>query len=422
MKTDNRLPLSLLGFISVVILGTTFLLVQPGTLGGFITTGDFQPHAYCFTWQPDLMMLYVVSDSFITFSYIFISALLVYFVYRTRDRLPMPWIFLAFGAFIVSCGITHFFDILTLWNPIYWVSGTAKFITAVASSVTAFSLPYAVPRALNLVKQANLSEQRKQAMIKSYQELQREIEHRKQVEAELTEALAAERKFNQFQQNFITTMSHEFRTPLAIILTSSQILERYNQKLTDEQRQDKFHMIKAQIQHIDLLLNGILTIQNIENNRIEFNPTAVQIKPLLAQNIENIQTTIGENHVIHFEFIDCPDEITADEQLLQTIFFNLLQNAVKFSPEASQIHVELCCDSDYTIIKVRDEGRGIAEDEQAQIFQSFYRGENAHNIQGTGLGLAIVKNAVDLHTGQIMVESQSDKGTTFTVKIPHQQP
>src|SRR5690606_11008531 len=118
-----------------------------------------------------------------------------------RDRLPMPWIFLAFGAFIVSCGITHFFDILTLWNPIYWVSGTAKFITAVASSVTAFSLPYAIPRALNLVKQANLSEQRKQAMIKSYQELLREIEHCKHVEAELTESLAAERKFNQFQQN-----------------------------------------------------------------------------------------------------------------------------------------------------------------------------------------------------------------------------
>ena len=422
MKTDTRLPLSLMAVVSVIILGMTFLWVQPGSLGGFIATRDFQPHAYCFTWQPDLMLLYVISDSFITFSYIFISALLVYFVYRTRDKIPMPWIFLAFGAFIVSCGITHFFDILTLWNPIYWVSGTAKFITAVASSVTAFSLPYAVPRALNLVKQANLSEQRKQAMIKSYQELQREIEHRKQVEAELVEALAAERKFNQFQQNFIATMSHEFRTPLAIILTSSQILERYSQKLTEKQRDDKFHMIKAQIQHIDRMLNGILTIQNIESNRVEFNPAPLAIEPFLQSNIENIQTTVGEKHNIHFESTACPGEINADQQLLQTIFFHLLHNAVKYSPEASRIDVELRCEPTYTLIKVSDEGPGIAEDEQANIFKSFYRGPNAHTIPGTGLGLAIAKNAVDLHQGEIIVESHLGHGSTFTVKIPHHQP
>ncbi len=417
-NVSTRLPLSLLALVSVIILGATFFLVKPGTLSGFISTTDFQPHAFCFTWQPDLMLLYVISDSFITFSYIFISAVLVFFVYRTRDNLPMPWIFLAFGAFIVSCGITHFFDVLTLWDPIYWISGTAKLITAIASTLTAFSLPYAMPRALKLVKEASLSVERKKAIIASNQELQREILRRKQIETQLIEALEAERTYNHLQKNFIATMSHEFRTPLAIIMTSTQILERYNQKLTSEQKTEKFHVIKQQIEHIDLMLNEILSIQKIESDNVEFTPAPVNLASLLQDNILDIQATLGARHSISFEESGCAAEIIADEKLLQSVILNLLQNAIKYSPEASQISVSLTCHSELAIIKVTDEGRGIPDEEQANIFNPFYRGANVSSIAGTGLGLAIIKNAVDLHNGHIKVDSQVGRGSTFTVQIP----
>src|SRR6185503_18467904 len=105
-----------------------------------LSTDAFMPHGHCYLWKPSLVRLHVTSDAVIGVSYVAISVTLAYVV-RKRKDLPFNWMFLAFGLFIIACGATHFMEIWTLWTPVYWLSGTVKLITAVASITTALLLP-----------------------------------------------------------------------------------------------------------------------------------------------------------------------------------------------------------------------------------------------------------------------------------------
>src|SRR5947208_4504137 len=129
-----------------------------------LTTEGFGPHGACLLWLPGLIALYVGSDTLIGLAYVSISATLIYLVYTTRRTIPFQWVFVAFGIFIIACGTTHFLDVWTLWVPVYWLLGTVKVLTALASVATALALPPLVPKVLALIHLARLSDERKRQL------------------------------------------------------------------------------------------------------------------------------------------------------------------------------------------------------------------------------------------------------------------
>src|SRR6266849_6572497 len=145
---------------TVVLL---LLFIWTRLINVFATEG-FGPHGECLLWLPSLITLFVGSDTSIGLAYVSISAMLIYLVYRARRTIPFQWIFVAFGIFIIACGATHFLDVWTLWVPAYWLLGTVKLLTALASVTTALTLPLQLPKVLALIHQASISEERKRQL------------------------------------------------------------------------------------------------------------------------------------------------------------------------------------------------------------------------------------------------------------------
>src|SRR5262249_50334785 len=136
-----------------VILAAAFPLAAvaifaPRAVTDVFTVGGYMPHGHCYLWEPRLVALHGISDFLIGVSYLAISLTLAYLVYRARDHIPFQWMVLAFGLFIVACGITHFMEVLTLWRPVYWLAGDVKVLTAMASVGTAVPLPPLLPEVL----------------------------------------------------------------------------------------------------------------------------------------------------------------------------------------------------------------------------------------------------------------------------------
>jgi PAS domain-containing protein len=148
------------------------------------------PHQYCYLRDPAMVRLHFFSDLLIGIAYVAISVTLVYLVRRGRRDIPFHWMFLAFGAFIIACGGTHFMEVWTLWTPVYWLAGVVKSVTALASVTTALALPPLIPRALGLVHAARLSEDRQAELEAANRALQQEIAERRRAEAEIRELAA----------------------------------------------------------------------------------------------------------------------------------------------------------------------------------------------------------------------------------------
>ncbi|MDI9641751.1 ATP-binding protein [Geitlerinema splendidum] len=247
----------------------------------------------------------------------------------------------------------------------------------------------------------------------------RDISEHKQMERDLRQALEREREINDLRTRFIARASHEFRTPLAMIQTASDMLQNYHGRMSNEQLIEKFDRMRSAIQTITALLDDLLTLSRAEAvGQQEFQPSRFPLRHLLESLISEVQHGIGQGHVL-----DCnlPPEsllITADKRLLRQILVNLMSNAVKYSPKGSIIRLEIAPQEDGISFFVRDTGMGIPQEDHGHIFEPFHRAGNVEHIEGTGLGLAIVKQSVDLHRGEISLESTVGVGTTFRVFIP----
>ena len=168
------------------------------SLRWLFSTGDFMSHGHCYLWDPGLVRLHGISDLFIGGSYVAISATLVYLVRRAKNDIPFSWMFLAFGTFIIACGCTHLVEIWTLWTPVYWFAGSVKVLTAVASVATAIALPPLIPKSLELIRTAKLSEWRQQQLQWANTDLEHQIGGRKRIEEELSKS---EERFRSLVQN-----------------------------------------------------------------------------------------------------------------------------------------------------------------------------------------------------------------------------
>jgi PAS domain S-box-containing protein len=235
----------------------------------------------------------------------------------------------------------------------------------------------------------------------------------------LNEALEKQKGLNILKSRFVSTASHEFRTPLSSINFAAGSVKKYWSKMGPEMIKKKLNKIEDQVLHMTKLLDDILIIGQGEAGKIKQTPAPVNLGEFISEIIEEVYSSINKSHEIIL--IDREDlkktDVFIDEKLGRNVFINLLSNAVKYSPNAQKVTVELSSEKDYTIISVTDFGIGISALELKTIFEPFSRGENVDLIQGTGLGLAIVKEAIDVIGGKIIVNSTVGNGSSFIIKI-----
>lgn len=244
-----------------------------------------------------------------------------------------------------------------------------------------------------------------------------DIDDQKQVEAELRSALEKEKELSLLKSRFVTMTSHEFRTPLATILSSAELLEHYSHKWAEGKKLEHLQRIQVAVKRMTGLLSDVLLIGKAEAGKLEFNPTSFKLEQYCRELVEEMQLTTDAHTIGFCSQGECVDAYM-DENLLRHILSNLLSNAIKYSPQGGTIRFVFICKLGEAIFQIQDEGIGIPKADQAQLFDSFQRASNVGTISGTGLGLAIVKKSVDVHGGQIRVESEVGVGTAFMVTLP----
>lgn len=246
----------------------------------------------------------------------------------------------------------------------------------------------------------------------------RDITKRKQAEEDIRKALAQEKELNELKSRFVSMTSHEFRTPLTTILGSSELLEYYSKKWTEEKKISHLHRIQTNVKRLTHLLDDVLLIGKADAGRLDFKPESINLEQFCLNLVEELQLSLSNQHTLTFVSQGQCTDACMDERLLRHIFSNLLSNAIKYSPAGGTVHFELTCQKREAIFRIRDEGIGIPPEDLERLFESFHRATNVGQIAGTGLGLAIVKRSVDLHGGKISVNSEVGVGTTFIVTIP----
>ena len=257
----------------------------------------------------------------------------------------------------------------------------------------------------------------KNGILTNFIVVQTDITDYKKLERQLREALEKEKELNELKSRFVTTTSHEFRTPLTTILSSSELLENYGHKWNEENKLKYLHKIQTAVKRMTHLLEDVLNLEKAEAGKLDYDPISLDLVKYCASLIEDLQIGQPEAKIIlncKYDYI----EAYMDDKLLTHILSNLLSNSIKYSPNMKAINFELNIQNDEAIFKIQDQGIGIPAEDLPHLFESFHRAKNVDNIQGTGLGLAIVKKCVDILQGDIKVNSEVGNGTTFTVKIP----
>lgn len=249
----------------------------------------------------------------------------------------------------------------------------------------------------------------------------RDITQYKRAEAEIRNALTKEKELNELKSHFVSTTSHEFRTPLATILSSADLLEHYSHKWVEHKKVEHLHRIQTAAESMTKLLDDVLLVSKAEAGKLEFKPDTLDLAKFCCDLAQEMQLIAGTAHTINFGSQSQCINVCLDEKLLRHILTNLLSNAIKYSPQGGTVYFNLVCDQVSAIFSIIDNGIGIPAADRAQLFEFFHRGSNVGTASGTGLGLAIAKKAVDLHGGEITVASEVGVGTTFTVTIPLQK-
>lgn len=242
-----------------------------------------------------------------------------------------------------------------------------------------------------------------------------ELDRKRQM---LQDAFDREKEINGLQRQFVSMVSHEFRTPLAIIDGNAQrILRRSSENLTKPQN-SALQKIRNAVRRLTELMESVLSVARLEDGRIDLDPQSCSLRDII-QDITGSYGEIYADRKFNLDLDGLPDQIIADHSLLRQVFSNLLSNAVKYSPGTINIWIDGWTDNQArAVIAVRDEGLGIPETDQANLFQRFFRASTSVGIAGTGIGLHLAAHLVHLHNGSIELESTEGKGSTFRVLLP----
>lgn len=237
----------------------------------------------------------------------------------------------------------------------------------------------------------------------------------KNAEQKVKEALNKEKELNELKSRFVSMASHEFRTPLSTILSSTSLIEKYDEIDNKEKKEKHLNKIKNSVKNLTLILNDILSISKLEEGLTEVIISEFNIENLINEVISDSSGLKRDNQNIIL-LADKNLNINSDEKIIKLIISNLLSNALKYSEK--DVIIEASTKKNNLTISIKDEGIGIPENEQKKLFDRFFRAQNATNIQGTGLGLNIVKSYIDILKGKININSKENIGTTITFEVP----
>jgi PAS domain S-box-containing protein len=249
--------------------------------------------------------------------------------------------------------------------------------------------------------------------------LELDQENQKRIEAEnkIKDALKKEKELNELKTKFLSLVSHEFKTPLSGILTSTILLGKY--KLTEQQEKRDKHIetITNKVHYLNNILNDFLSVEKLETGKINYKFHIFKLSKVVDEVIYNANMLLKEGQRIKY-----PDDIgeislTQDEKTIELALSNLVNNAIKYSPENSEIEIKILQDKTHTTFTIKDYGIGIPEADQKNIFNRYFRAENALLTQGTGIGLNITKSHLKNLGGTITFKSIENIGSTFTMKI-----
>ena len=222
----------------------------------------------------------------------------------------------------------------------------------------------------------------------------------------------------ELKSRFVSMTSHEFRTPLSVVLSSAELLQVYGERWTEEKKQTHLVRVQDAATYMKQMLDEVLLIGRAEAGKLQSEPNPVDIAAVCAELVETLRLHFDSERDLTFTASGALQNLIVDQQLLMHILDNLLSNAFKYSPPQKPIHFDVCRDGEYVVFTVKDEGIGISAEDQARLFETFHRGKNVGDVSGTGLGLAVVKKSVEVLRGSITVESELGAGSTFEVRVP----
>lgn len=240
----------------------------------------------------------------------------------------------------------------------------------------------------------------------------------KQKEEELKGLLDKEKHINQMKSRFVSMASHEFRTPLATVLSSASLIERYTDAEQQSKRTRHVQKIKSAVNNLTNILNDFLSLGKLEEGNISMRPEQLVLSELCKSIIEDIEGVLKPDQIIELTIDTAVTTFISDPRFLKNSLMNMLSNAIKYSDQGKTIELRVTEERAYLKFEVRDSGIGIPEDEQEQIFSRFFRAQNATNIQGTGLGLHIVKRYMDILGGRVDFKSTYGVGSSFFIYLP----
>jgi PAS domain S-box-containing protein len=245
-----------------------------------------------------------------------------------------------------------------------------------------------------------------------------DLTKRKETEQALQQALVHEQEMGELKSRFVLMASHEFRTPLAAILATTETLALYREKMNETQIVDRLNKIRQQVMHLKEIIDNVLQLTRVQAGRAEFKPKPDDLDRLCREIVEEFDADQQDRGRIIYRCETSPVMFSFDEHLMRQVISNLLSNALKYSAHNQSVQFDLTLTHNEVILRIGDNGIGIPADDLKRLFVSFHRAANVGTIPGTGLGLSIAKEAVDLHGGTITIESQEKVGTTVIAKFP----
>lgn len=236
---------------------------------------------------------------------------------------------------------------------------------------------------------------------------------------ERTNELVKAKEINQLKTEFVSMLSHDFRSPLTTIMLATGLLQNNDHQLTKEKKLNNFQLIRSAINDMAQLLDEVLLISQADAGKLKCKLALLDLISFCQQLVEEVQLSILEKKLtLIFNYQGELNNLLWDESLLRHILVNLLTNAIKYSVVGGTVWFDLIAQEKIVSFRIQDQGIGISKQDQKQLFEPFYRANNVEKIPGTGLGLTIVKKCAEIHDGEILLESEVGVGTTVTVTLP----
>ena len=382
------------------------------------STYGFMPHGCCYSWNPAVIWLHVISDGFIAIAYYSIPVTLLYFV-RKRKDLAFHWMFICFAIFIVSCGTTHLMEILNIWHPTYWLSGVIKAITAVASVVTAILLFRVVPKALALPSPEQLRKAN-EALQQEMRERALATEEITKLNAELVKQTTRLETVNKELETFGFSVSHDLRAPLRHIEGFVDLLRKESSASLNETAARHMNIISDSAKQMSVLIEGLLAFSRM--GRAAMNPGWIETDAMVAQVRDELSRE-AEGRGIEWKIAALP-RVFADKTLLRQVWTNLLDNAIKYTRQRDKAEISVGCreTGDEFEFFVKDNGAGFDMRYAERLFGIFQRLHSKEEFEGTGVGLANIQRIITRHGGRVWAEAEVNVGATFYFTLPKTNP